>query len=96
MVAKFATGQAAKIVRNVHETKKKVVMYICIFFVALLCSFDSLVYFSDGGVGAFGAGVVYYVYHIERTPITNRRRYVTMTPKQLEKVHDFTSNHVCF
>lgn len=42
---------------------------------------------SAGAVSALGG--VYYVSHIQETPITKRRRFVAFTPEQFQKVSDF-------
>ncbi|XP_054707556.1 metalloendopeptidase OMA1, mitochondrial-like [Uloborus diversus] len=44
------------------------------------------------GIGAFAFATlcfIYYVSHLEETPITKRRRFIAFTPEQLEKINAF-------
>ena len=45
-----------------------------------------------GGLGV--AFVVYYVSHLQETPITHRKRYIAFTPSQFQKISQFERDMV--
>ena len=46
------------------------------------------------GAGFIGLGGVYYLSHLEKTPITDRRRFVALTKSQHDKIAEFELEQV--
>jgi hypothetical protein len=44
---------------------------------------------------AFVATVVFYLFHLDNTPITERQRFITLTRGQYEKVCKWELEQVC-
>lgn len=50
--------------------------------------------FATGGAGLGTLASIYYVAHLERTPITNRRRFMLFTSKQLQLVENLQTEQL--